>query len=160
MLFLKMVLFTIIVPLAVALVIPYLLVVRYPILMFDLGVSRFGGLLLIAIAWAVCIWCMLEFYRARGTPAPTDPPKELVVRGLYRYTRNPMYVGVLTSISGMAIFYGSGLLFLYALGVLIVFHLVVTLYEEPHLRKVFDAAYEDYCHRVPRWLPAAESPDD
>ena len=153
MLLLRTVLFTIIAPLSVAIVLPYFLVMRYPIWRVDLGAFHLAGLILLLPAWAIYVWCALEFYCARGTPAPTDPPKELVVRGLYRYTRNPMYVGVLTGILSMAILFGSGLLLLYTLAVFAAFSLFVTQYEEPHLRAVFGAQYEDYCRRVPRWLP-------
>jgi len=152
MLLLRTILFTLLAPLMVTIIIPALIVWRYPVWMVDLGLFRWLGLPLVVIAGAIYIWCAADFYRARGTPAPADPPKELVVRGLYRYTRNPMYVGVFTAITGMAILLGSVLLLAYLLLVFSLMHLFVTRYEEPHLRRVFGAAYEDYCRRVPRWL--------
>jgi hypothetical protein len=89
----------------------------------------------------------------RGTPAPIDPPKELVVRGLYRFARNPMYVGVLAVIAGQSWLFGSPPLAIYALAVFACFHVFVIAYEEPTLRRHFDGAYERYCAAVPRWLP-------
>ena len=98
-----------------------------------------------------CLWDFAAFGRA--TPAPIDPPKRLVVRGLYRYIRNPMYVGVLTTILGWAVLFRSLPLVLYALAVGVVVHLFIVVYEEPHLRRVFGGDYEDYCSRTGRWLP-------
>jgi protein-S-isoprenylcysteine O-methyltransferase Ste14 len=97
------------------------------------------------------VWDFAVF--GRGTPAPLNAPKKLVVRGLYRYTRNPIYVGVLTVLLGWAVmFRGMGLL-IYAVCVAICFHLFVVLYEERHLQKEFGGEYADYRSRVSRWLP-------
>ena len=75
------------------------------------------------------------------------------MRGLYQYTRNPMYVGVLSVISGWALLFQSSTLAVYAMCIAASFHLFVLLYEEPHLRKVFGPSYEHYCSQVDRWLP-------
>jgi hypothetical protein len=88
-----------------------------------------------------------------GTPAPIDAPKKLVVRGLYRYTRNPIYVGVLAVILGWALLFRAAPLVIYALIVGMCFHLFVVLYEERHLRREFGNEYDEYCARVGRWLP-------
>jgi protein-S-isoprenylcysteine O-methyltransferase Ste14 len=153
MLLLRTILFSLLAPLMVGFVYPYLVVWRFPRWLVDLGVFHWLGAPLIVVAAAIYIWCAADFYRAHGTPSPADPPKELVVRGPYRYVRNPMYVGVLTGIIGMAILLGSGLLLVYLVAAFAIVHTMVTLYEEPHLRKAFGAAYEDYYRRVPRWLP-------
>jgi len=106
------------------------------------------------IGAAMLIWCFWDFLvKGRGTPAPIDPPKELVVSGLYNYVRNPMYVGVLLVIIGHFLWFGSWNLLIYALVVFIAFHSFVTFYEEPNLKQRFGAAYEDYLKRVPRWIP-------
>ncbi len=84
---------------------------------------------------------------------PSDAPKKLVVRGLYRYTRNPMYVGVLTVLLGWAAMFRGTTLLLYAFCVGICFHLFVVLYEERRLGQQFGAEYHDYCEKVGRWLP-------
>lgn len=89
----------------------------------------------------------------RGTPAPIDPPKELVAAGFYRCVRNPMYVGILAMILGYFLWFGYWNLLVYAVVVFLAFNTFVTYYEEPTLKKNFGPAYEDYCRRVPRWLP-------
>ena len=88
-----------------------------------------------------------------GTPAPVAPPQHLVVTGLYRYVRNPMYVAVSSLIFGQGLLFGSVSLLEYGLVVWLGFFAFVVLYEEPTLREKFDKEYEDYCARVPRWLP-------
>jgi protein-S-isoprenylcysteine O-methyltransferase Ste14 len=103
---------------------------------------------------AAVIWCAADFVRkGGGTPVPLDPPKELVVGGLYRYTRNPMYVGVLLVQLGTLVWYGSLAQAVYWLFLFIGFNLFIRANEEPHLRRTFGAAYENYCRSVPRWLP-------
>jgi protein-S-isoprenylcysteine O-methyltransferase Ste14 len=100
------------------------------------------------------LWCFWDFtYRGRGTPLPTDPPRELVVSGLYRYVRNPIYVSVILILLGHFIWFGYWSLLLYAGLAFVGTHLFVTFYEEPSLRKRFGRAYEDYLSKVPRWLP-------
>jgi protein-S-isoprenylcysteine O-methyltransferase Ste14 len=102
----------------------------------------------------VLIWCFWDFLsKGNGTPAPIDPPKELVASGLYNYVRNPMYVGVLMILLGHFLWFGFWNLLSYAAVVFLAFHSFVTLYEEPNLRKRFGASYEEYLNRVPRWLP-------
>jgi protein-S-isoprenylcysteine O-methyltransferase Ste14 len=93
--------------------------------------------------------------QGRGTPAPWAPPERFVARGSYRFTRNPMYVGVLVLIAGQALLLGREVLFVWAVGAWLLFQLFLLLEEEPGLRRRFGAEYEDYCSRVPRWLPIA-----
>lgn len=112
------------------------------------------GAMVLAVGLAIYGWCVTDFALAgHGTPAPIDPPTELVVRGLYHFARNPMYVGVLAVIAGQAALFASFPLALYAIVVFTGFHLFVIGYEEPALRRGFDGAYERYCATVPRWLP-------
>lgn len=96
---------------------------------------------------------MLDFFvRGQGTLAPWDPPRALVRDGPYRYSRNPMYVGVLLITTGWAVGYHSWALVGYT-GVLFgVFHLRVLVHEEPWLARTFGAEWEEYRARVPRWL--------
>ena len=102
----------------------------------------------------VLLWCFRDFLaKGKGTPAPIDPPKELVVSGLYNYVRNPMYVGVLLVIIGHFLWFGFWSLLIYALVVFIAFNTFVTYYEEPNLKTRFGTAYENYLKRVPRWIP-------
>jgi len=107
----------------------------------------FGGALL-------ALWCIGTFaFVGRGTPAPFDPPRQLVVRGPYRLLRNPMYLGALMVLSGAALFYQSWALLGYAAAFGVTTHLFVLGYEEPTLRRVFGAQYAEYCATVHRWLP-------
>jgi protein-S-isoprenylcysteine O-methyltransferase Ste14 len=104
-------------------------------------------------AWGY-FWCALDFVlRGRGTPAPIDPPKVLVVQGLYKYTRNPMYVSVLTVLAGECVLFRSVILLEYVVLVALGFHVFVMLYEEPALTRKMGDAYEQYRDEVPRWIP-------
>jgi protein-S-isoprenylcysteine O-methyltransferase Ste14 len=102
----------------------------------------------------IVLWSFWNFlHEGRGTPAPIDPPKELVAVGFYRYVRNPMYIGVLAIIIGHFLWLGYWYLLIYAAIVFTGFHIFVTFYEEPTLKRNFGAAYEQYRQRVPRWIP-------
>lgn len=108
------------------------------------------------LGFAVALRCVWDFGRTgRGTPAPIAPPKRLVVVGFYRYVRNPMYVGFLTGWTGLWVVFGRANLAAIAVACLVVLgvHLFVLGYEEPTLRRMFRAEYEEYCGNVPRWLP-------
>lgn len=99
-------------------------------------------------------WCAWDFaFAGRGTPAPFDPPKILVARGLYRFVRNPMYVSILMVLLGESLLLKSLLLLRYAAIWLVIVHVFVLLYEEPTLRRKFGASYEQYCKDVGRWIP-------
>ena len=111
------------------------------------------AIFLFMMGGAIYAWCVFDFASfGRGTPLPLDAPKKLVRRGLYRYSRNPMYVGVLTVIFGWADLYRSTAILLYGLVVALCFYSFVVFGEEPRLRKRFGNDYEQYCAEVPRWL--------
>ena len=149
-LFLKNLVFTLMMPGSVGVYLPMWLAGRSPQVR---GVSGVIGLLLIIVGASIYLWCLWDFATfGRATPAPIDAPTRLVVRGLYRWTRNPMYVGVLTTIAGWSIMFRSTTIALYGFVVAVGFYLFVTLYEEPHLARVFGGEYEAYRARVPRWL--------
>ena len=151
LLFLKNLCFTVIVPGTVAVFVP-LSAFSHSKFFFS-GLALTGAFLLL-VGGLIYLWCVWDFGAAgRGTPAPIDPPKRLVVRGLYAYGRNPMYVGVLSVIFGWALLFGSSPIAIYGACVATGFHLIVLLYEEPHLRSVFGSSYEQYCTEVNRWLP-------
>lgn len=100
------------------------------------------------------LWCVRDFLVAgRGTLAPWDPPRRLVVVGLYHYVRNPMYVAVLVVLAGWTLLFGSLLVGAYALATAVAFHLRVVRGEEPALRRLFGAEWDAYCETVPRWRP-------
>lgn len=120
----------------------------------DLGFLSYLVLPLWLIGAIIILWCFWDFLvKGQGTPAPIDPPKELVVSGLYRYVRNPMYVGVLSMLIGHFFCFWYWSLLMYAGFFFAAFHLFVINYEEPNLKKKFGAAYEHYLKTVPRWIP-------
>jgi protein-S-isoprenylcysteine O-methyltransferase Ste14 len=112
------------------------------------------GMVCITLGTALLAACIWEFARSgRGTLAPVDPPKHLVVRGLYRYVRNPMYLSVTTIVLGEALLARSWTLFAYWAIWFVLVNLFVIGYEEPTLRHQFGTEYEQYTRRVGRWLP-------
>jgi protein-S-isoprenylcysteine O-methyltransferase Ste14/HD superfamily phosphohydrolase YqeK len=153
-LFVKNLLFTIFVPGTVAFYLPYAIGTRDRALStFETGRLLLAAPLLVTGA-AIYLWCVWDFATAgRGTPAPIDPPKQLVVRGLYRTVRNPMYLGVLLVLAGWLALFRVWTLLAYASGVWLVVHGFVVFVEEPGLRRRFGAAYDVYCRRVRRWWP-------
>jgi protein-S-isoprenylcysteine O-methyltransferase Ste14 len=115
--------------------------------------SGFGWLLL-GLGLFLLLWCVRVFFvSGRGTLAPWDPPKELVVVGPYRFVRNPMYIAALTLLVGWCVAAGSFWLALYTAAVAVVFHLRVIYYEEPTLLRLFGDKWTAYSASVPRWLP-------
>jgi protein-S-isoprenylcysteine O-methyltransferase Ste14 len=88
-----------------------------------------------------------------GTPAPVFPTERLVVSGLYRYVRNPMYIAVAALIFGQGLFFGDLRILLYGAAVCLAFHIFVIAYEEPTLLKIYGPQYEEFCAHVPRWTP-------
>ena len=118
------------------------------------AIAKVAGLALAAIGGAVALWCVLAFaVLGKGTPLPLDPPRRLVVRGPYRFVRNPMYLAAAAAVVGAAIYYGSMALAAYAAVFLSLMHALVVGYEEPALRKTFGADYDRYRASVRRWRP-------
>ena len=112
------------------------------------------GLFFILAGAALLAACIFEFARSgRGTLSPVDPPKHLVVRGLYRYVRNPMYLGVTAVLLGEVLLMRSSALAMYWLIWFVVVNAFVIGYEEPTLRGQFGASYEEYLRTVGRWIP-------
>ena len=119
------------------------------------GLKLLGGVLLAAGLVLVLEPTARFALQGRGTPAPWAPPERFVARGSYRFTRNPMYVGVLALIVGQALVLGREVLLAWAAAAWLIFQLFLLLHEEPELRRRFGAEYEDYRAGVPRWLPIA-----
>jgi len=118
----------------------------HPLHLLGLASITIGIILL-----AACIW---EFAtRGRGTLSPLDPPRHLVVRGLYRYVRNPMYLSVTAIVLGEVLLTRSSALLVYWIIWFITANMFVLTYEEPALRNEFGASYDEYCRRVGRWFP-------
>lgn len=118
------------------------------------GATALVGETLATLGGALALWCIVTFALiGKGTPAPFDPPRRLVVRGPYGFVRNPMYWGAGLVLFGVALVYRSRPLALYALLYFGTLHLLVVWYEEPTLRRLFGADYQAYCLRVRRWWP-------
>jgi protein-S-isoprenylcysteine O-methyltransferase Ste14 len=119
----------------------------------QLEAVEYSGIVVAVAGWALALWCILTFALiGRGTPAPFDPPRKLVIQGPYRYVRNPMYLGAALTLCGAALFYRSLALLAYMGVFLIATHIFVVWYEEPTLTRLFGADYEQYRTRVGRWL--------
>jgi protein-S-isoprenylcysteine O-methyltransferase Ste14 len=126
--------------------------IQAPLLQFS--AFRWLGALLIVAGVPLLLDSFARFaIHGLGTPAPVFPTRHLVVSGLYRYVRNPMYVAVAGVILGQALLFGDVRVLEYGVLVWVCFHLFVVLYEEPVLRRSFGAEYETFCANVGRWIP-------
>jgi protein-S-isoprenylcysteine O-methyltransferase Ste14 len=149
---LKTLLFTILVPGFVTVYVPYILLGRTytpghgPLAWLGLFCAIIGAAFYFRCAWEFAV-------RGLGTPAPIAPTKFLVVTGLHRYVRNPMYIGVLLVISGQAALFHAPRVADYGALCILLAHLFVVSYEEPTLRRQFGQSYEEYLRTVPRWIP-------
>jgi protein-S-isoprenylcysteine O-methyltransferase Ste14 len=120
----------------------------------DSTILRIVGIVLILAGVPVLLDSFARFaIQGLGTPAPIFPPRHLVVQGLYRYVRNPMYVALVMVITGQALLFGNLRLLEYGAIVWLSTHLFVLLYEEPKLRATFGDEYKTFCAHVPRWIP-------
>jgi protein-S-isoprenylcysteine O-methyltransferase Ste14 len=121
---------------------------------FGMPVFRFTGAALIALGIPGLLDSFVRFaLQGVGTPAPVFPTRHLVVTGLYRHVRNPMYVAVVGTILGQGLLLGNLTLLEYGVLVWLLFHLFVLVYEEPALKASFGSEYEAFCAQVPRWIP-------
>lgn len=154
-LFLETIIFTIIVPGTVTVVIPSVILgPEGRILPRPWVLSQFVALIPLTVGAAIYFRCLWEFAaRGRGIPLPIDHPKQLVVTGLYRYVRNPMYVGVLILLLGEVMLFRSANLLIYTAGWFGFVHLNVVLWEERLLRHKFGDSYLRYRGAVRRWIP-------
>ena len=111
------------------------------------------GLVMLVAGLALLLWCVRDFYVAgKGTLAPWAPPRNLVVVGLYRYSRNPMYVAVTLMLAGWAVYFWSATLAIYTCFVIVAFQMRVVFGEEPWLARTHGEAWDKYKASVPRWL--------
>ncbi len=118
------------------------------------GIFQVSGIVIGAIGAAIALSSVSSFaFIGRGTPAPFAAPRRLVTRGLYRFVRNPMYIGVGLFFAGAAVFYQSLLALAYAGLFFVGSHLFIVFYEEPTLRRTFGTDYSRYCGHVRRWRP-------
>ena len=122
--------------------------------LFDFGVLHYLAFPLWLIGTLVIIWCSVDIVRGgHGTPAHFDPPKALIVNGLYRYVRNPIYVGALLVHLGYIVWFGSGIMMSYFLFFVLAYNILIVFVEEPILRNQFGVTYDEYSKSVPRWIP-------
>jgi protein-S-isoprenylcysteine O-methyltransferase Ste14 len=127
---------------------------RFAPALFSVFSFRILGALMIAGGLPILLDSFARFaIQGLGTPAPIAPPQRLVVTGLYRWVRNPMYVAVSLLIFGQGLLFGSVRLLEYGLLVWLAFFAFVVLYEEPALSRKFGKEYEEYCVQVSRWIP-------
>ena len=154
-LFLRNLLFTALQPGLVTGLFPYLILKSRSPELFSgsFGLLQFLGIFLFVTGTAVLIDCIIRFaIQGEGTLSPADPTKKLVVSGLYKYSRNPMYWGVMMMLIGETLFFESKELWMYTLFIFITFYLFIVLVEETRLRKDFGQDYEAYRKKVRRWI--------
>ena len=158
-LFLKNLLFTVLVPGFVAGWVPLVFLLRRAELPAAWTIRHYAALPLLLVGaglYLACVW--LFGANGRGTPAPIDPPKKLVMRGPYRWVRNPMYLAVLLIALGEVVFFWNLTLALYLVFLASAFQVFVVAVEEDSLRRRFGAIYSDYCNVTNRWLPRKPRP--
>lgn len=115
--------------------------------------AGYPGLISFCAGFAILIACVMQFgLQGRGTLSPLDPTRRLVTQGLYAYSRNPMYIGVLLILTGESLVADLPALWIYTACVFAGFHLFIKFHEEPRLRKAFGNAYSAYCSKVSRWI--------
>ena len=156
MLALRSIFFTLVIPGTITVLIPYLIVSRtgatFPDAWTPLNILALVPMLVGAGILLRCIWDFAA--KGRGTLAPVDPPRELVVQGLFCQVRNPMYLGVLLLLLGEALFFRSAGLLQYSAAWFFIVNLVVLFYEEPALRRRFGESYQHHTRLVHRWVPS------
>jgi protein-S-isoprenylcysteine O-methyltransferase Ste14 len=145
--------FTLLFPVMVTIIVPYLVLGPSAIdSLSEFSFLRILACILAGAGWAILLHCIWAFaFYGKGTLAPIDAPKLLVIHGLYRFTRNPMYLAVFLVLLTEVVFFQRRSLIEYLIIVALFFHLFVVLYEEPHLRRQFGQKYLEYCRIVPRW---------
>lgn len=148
-------LYTLLVPGSITALVPYmLLTLRFHLIPMHLGIYRYSGLLPILLGVIMYFWTAWDFtFTGKGTPSPIAPPKILVVSGLYRILRNPMYLGLLLILAGEAMYFQEVILVVYTCLFFLSFNRYVLNNEEPSLNRKFGANYKLYCHAIPRWFP-------
>jgi protein-S-isoprenylcysteine O-methyltransferase Ste14 len=149
----KTLIFLLFVPGTVLVAVPRWIAHRTRSRKIDLGPVRYAAIVFWLTGAALMLSSFWQFItRGRGTPAPVDPPEELVVSGPYRYTRNPQYAGGILFMVGHLLWTGAVSLLPYMAAVTAAFHTFIILYEEPNLEQRFGGAFRWYKRKVPRWF--------
>ena len=124
------------------------------LLLFDIGELRYFGIISIAVGTIIYFWCSLCFVLiGKGTPIHSMPPQKLVVTGLYRFVRNPMYIGAFFILAGEVLLFQSQDLLAYFLLIFAIINVQVLAVEEPRLSDLFGGSYKHYRTSVRRWIP-------
>jgi protein-S-isoprenylcysteine O-methyltransferase Ste14 len=147
--------FTVLQPGIVAGLIPYFILNKKldDLIRLPVRIHEKTGLFLFISGLIIMLICIYNFAaKGRGTLSPADPTKKLVTEGLYRYSRNPMYVGVIMILIGESVYTGSFSLLMYSFVILTAFHLFIVFQEEPRLQKDFGEEYTEYSRKVRRWI--------
>jgi protein-S-isoprenylcysteine O-methyltransferase Ste14 len=147
--------FLVIAPGTVAILVPWM-ICRWQLNAPLLGFAGFRvmGALCLLCGFPILFDAFIRFaYDGLGTPAPIAPTERLVISGMYRHVRNPMYVGVSLIVFGQGLFFASGAVLIYGLAIWFAFAIFVLAYEEPKLRKTFGEDYDKFHANVPRWIP-------
>lgn len=150
-LFLKVSLFTLVVPGTIAVLVPLLIkwdrpVAEGPTLWLGACLLALGTLLYLRSVWDFAV-------SGGGTPAPIDAPKRLVTNGVYRYSRNPIYVAVLIAVAGWASLFQAPVLLIYGVALFALYAVIIQRHEEPHLAREFGEEFTAYKASTGRWLP-------
>lgn len=154
-LFIRNLIFTILQPGIVAGLIPFLILgdKANDLFLQPFQLAQYSGAIIFLAGFVIMLSCIISFaVKGRGTLSPADPTKKLVISGLYKYSRNPMYVGVTLILIGEAIFFQSVGLWIYALFIFTAFNIFIMFFEEPRLRNDFGEEYSRYCGKVGRWI--------
>jgi protein-S-isoprenylcysteine O-methyltransferase Ste14 len=148
--------FGLIVGLVFFIFLPYVFVLlnnRLSLPVYSNDFLKLSGVLLIIVGIIIFVYCSgLFIILGRSTPVPVEPPKKLIVSGLYKYTRNPIYLGYFMIFLGEFLFFGQLLLLIYFFLTIVKINLYVIYYEEPILKKRFGKSYEEYLKKIPRWI--------
>ena len=124
-----------------------------PLIHWNASIFRYIAFVPLVFGVVISSKCMLDFLiKGHGTPTPIDHPKQLIVTGFYRYSRNPMYIGVVLILLGYSMWFLSLRLIAYTGAIFFVIHMFIVLYEEPLLKQRFGESYIKYCQQVPRWI--------
>lgn len=147
--------FTLLQPGMVAGLFPYLILREKvkPTLDELFGLPQYFGSIIFFFGLIIMIKTIVQFaLEGKGTLSPADPTKKLVIKGLYRFSRNPMYIGVMAMLIGEAIFFEAGIFWLYVIFIGLAFNLFILFVEEPRLKRDFGEEYENYKAHVRRWI--------
>ena len=156
-LFLKVALFTLVVPGTIAVLVPLLIKWDRPVAE---GPTLWLGVCLLALATVLYLRCVWDFaVSGGGTPAPIDAPKRLVTNGVYRYSRNPIYVAVLIAVAGWTSLFQAPVLLIYGVALFALYAVIIQRHEEPHLAREFGEEFTAYKASTGRWLPRLRHKD-